>query len=538
MRFRLATKPPLNSLKAWFDLEDNVSGLDIFGVKKQICNRLRDLRDEDDAPLYADGLSLSIDDFDLLDDSSAQVIKENDLVCISKKKDFTKQKKRKASALREPSRKKRRTSDEIVYRKRSSPLSPFSTSGSSSVEEKDGESSSSIESSSDSSDSSESDSESSTDSDSESTSSESSVEVRSSKKFQQLNSFIDKSSNNHLPTVPPGEGKSTTHSRNARRRVKRLYERNKAQTERSTSQILSNESPNAIPLGAKATTGDSRTTHTAFLPPATESFLSTNNNDRAESMAITLKNKNKKKGFKKAMLGITAQRIVFPDENGVQPISTTSTLSFAVPSTPATPNARLITPSEKQAKGLLPSNMFVTSVEVENGKWDKKKKKKQRDLYGYDDGESLTEGGNGIDKTVLDYGEPNDTVQIAKLNEREEPASVDWTTIEQKWDALNPVTNSSLLEVGVLVGWKALAINPMTFTPETLVHLGRIKEVLHASSSVVIVPLRRPGAGEIAFGAFGSEEDIGNDEEERINEEEEAHTFDDVLTIPWKLVVL
>ena len=80
MRFRIAAKPPLAPFKAWFDISDNDSIFDIRGVKAQICSRISQLSAASGCPLTSEQIILYIDDFELLDDSSLQVIKENDLV--------------------------------------------------------------------------------------------------------------------------------------------------------------------------------------------------------------------------------------------------------------------------------------------------------------------------------------------------------------------------------------------------------------------------------------------------------------------------
>lgn len=88
MRFRLTTRLPLKPIKAWFDLADSETGLDIRSLKSLLCTRIPQLLDEKgNAPSTAD-LELSIDEFALLDDSKISIIKENDLVWCVKKWSF------------------------------------------------------------------------------------------------------------------------------------------------------------------------------------------------------------------------------------------------------------------------------------------------------------------------------------------------------------------------------------------------------------------------------------------------------------------
>ena len=80
MRFRLATKPPLRPLRAWFDIPDNESDIDVLSLKSQICSRIPQLNDEDGSVPVPEELVLSLDDFELLEDSNVRVIKENEVV--------------------------------------------------------------------------------------------------------------------------------------------------------------------------------------------------------------------------------------------------------------------------------------------------------------------------------------------------------------------------------------------------------------------------------------------------------------------------
>jgi hypothetical protein len=117
-------------------------------------------------------------------------------------------------------------------------------------------------------------------------------------------------------------------------------------------------------------------------------------------MMSSLRNKNKKKGFKLSMANTLPQKIIFTSNTTTassgsqQPpsLSTQEDMLMDEPSTTTssgTIQPRLIPPSEIQELGQLPSNMFVTSVDVENGMWDehppfhqkkqdKKKKQKQK----------------------------------------------------------------------------------------------------------------------------------------------------------------
>ena len=235
------------------------------------------------------------------------------------------------------------------------------------------------------------------------------------------------------PSVPPGQGKTSTRNRNARRRAKRIHDKLQDIQEQIAEAAVPSGSANAIPLGPRPTESNNNTTRTTVQTEHVQvqqgGFVSP---DKGKEGVSTLKNKNKKKGFKKAMEGIIPEKIVFTatGETSVGPTETTT------PRVAEVPYQRLVTPSEKQALGLLPPNMFVTSVEVEGNSWNKKKKKEQRNTYGYD-------ADDDSQLIHLNYGESEDNVK-----------GVDWDDIERKWDSLSIIMDVSSLKTDTLVGWK------------------------------------------------------------------------------------
>ncbi|KAL5508059.1 hypothetical protein ACEPAH_5677 [Sanghuangporus vaninii] len=563
MRFRVASRPPVKPLKAWFDIHNDGSVIDILGVKSQLCSRLPQLV-EDGTIVAPTEISLFIDDFELLDDSGLDVIKENDLVHISRKtRRQSRLQKRKPTDDQESteySHKKRRlsslprnTTQRLLF-----PLSTSEGEGTNTVpvaqsrknilqqpldttsKNKDEDThakvmkrdrkapdSLPVPSSSEDEDI-ESDSPSSTESSCTSSSATTSTTSSSSSDSLSSSSFTTKARPSELSRplqatqnksvtnyVPSGQGKPSTHSRNARRRMKRMYEKQQKELERATARALPMDSVNAVPLGVMSnavpetktdSTGDEQDIP---ITPAVEQ------SPYIDSTITSLRNKNKKKGFKQSMVGVTPQRMVFTHNAGAPPESGTTYYSTA--SSTAFPVARLVTPSEKQVYGLLPSNMFVTSVEVESKNWDKKTKIKQRGTYGKE--LATDEAMPGNDETILNYGEPE----------------LDWKTVDQDWEKMHIVADPSSLTSGVTVGWKALAINPTTFTPETLVHVARVKEIKHDSSLIVVEPIQRPGSDNIAFGSFTRTEGE-NVEPDSKSVEDISYTFEDALTAEWRLV--
>ena len=81
---------------------------------------------------------------------------------------------------------------------------------------------------------------------------------------------------------------------------------------------------------------------------------------------------------------------------------------------------------------------------------------------------------------------------------------------------------------------QALAINPATFTPEFILNVGRVTS---CDTELVVLPLYRPGAVDVSFGARFENE--GEDEEaggEEVVLEEEAFEWADVLSGEWRSV--
>ena len=174
----------------------------------------------------------------------------------------------------------------------------------------------------------------------------------------------------------------------------------------------------------------------------------------------SLSNKNKRRGFKNALINPVPTKITFDDSAPVASGSGTRTETDALPFSGASTNEmtkaapttrpRLIPPSEKQQKGLLPPNMFVTSVDVEEGMWpEKRKKKKVRAPTPEPEPEV----------EFLDYGdaEEEEVHDLVSTQRTAEPAPMKTMSIEEigkKWDQLVKVTNREQVTVGALLAWK------------------------------------------------------------------------------------
>ncbi|KAH8830951.1 hypothetical protein DL96DRAFT_1787069 [Flagelloscypha sp. PMI_526] len=284
MRIRIQTSPPFPECKCWFI----PSSQSILGLKTELSTRLLPL-----ASWKPKELVLSMDGFDIMDDTPFEILRDGDLIVISRKGGV-------------PSGVSR------IGMKRKRAPSPSSSDVSSSSE------------------TSSSDSESDSESDSSSTSSSSSssppsVAPAKQKKTRQVAATIPSSS--VPPTVPPGQGKPSTTKRNKRRRLLKQSQKQPVPPPSTLSEI------NSIPLGSRVVVQKSieSAVVAAETPPQSQLTM------------FSLKNKNKSKNFRKS-LGAgdpLSRKIVFDSSPSA--------------GTPAAPY--LVPPSEKQDLGLLPANM-------------------------------------------------------------------------------------------------------------------------------------------------------------------------------------
>ncbi|KAA1465884.1 hypothetical protein DENSPDRAFT_830570 [Dentipellis sp. KUC8613] len=517
MRVKIQASPPLPEIKAWFSLSNLSPSSSVAVLKHELCRTLSALRE---SGVHGHDLILLLDDFELLGETSIDVIKDGDLICVQKRMMLPK---RKAAREPSPSRKKVRLYEQGVDHQPSVrlvkdassgrkalpsvlPSRRISPSSSSSSDTSEEETSTSEESSSDSSsESSTSSSSSSTDSDSDSDSAPHLAALRKPVRTAPKPAAVPVASVQH---IPPGFGKPQTHSRNLRRRKKRQYERE------APPDVLSSKvsAVNATPLGEA---GASQ----AVVP---HSGAGTDEAAQPAIAMMALSNKNKRKGFKRAMAGQIPQRIVF-DKDGQS-----TQLAFATSSAPSpTKQPRLVPPSEKQENGLLPPNVFVTSVDVEAGLWPSKRGKGKRkvDADFYDDDSAqphetrvFTSTQRGQDADIeLPYDEVDP-------HTKEVP---DWDGIDTRWESFTKVTETASLVPGTLVGWKELGIHPVTLTPEKVLSLARVTSV--DDKEVKARLLVRPGANAMVFGGL---EDPGVE----VEGDEETFPTKDVLDMDWRVV--
>ena len=175
----------------------------------------------------------------------------------------------------------------------------------------------------------------------------------------------------------------------------------------------------------------------------------------------SLSNKNKRKGFKQAMTGMLPPKLVFSAEDDAPgpgeaalPFNTTPAVEMAA----AALNmfSRLVPPSEKQEKGQIPANMFVTSIDVEEGMHTSRKKNKKKAIEKKLIETHAANETAEVENMVLDYGEPNE--HIPTQREQPSPAQTypegDWVHVESNWADLPKITEALQLQSGALVGWK------------------------------------------------------------------------------------
>ena len=175
---------------------------------------------------------------------------------------------------------------------------------------------------------------------------------------------------------------------------------------------------NAIPLGNHNVTE---------VPAATPQPIVSVHGEFADLTMASLSNKNKKRGFKNAM-----GKEVPPKINFLEQACPDTNVNGRV----QVPAPRLVPPSEKQEKGLLPPNVFVTSVNVEEGLRRRKK---------------LT--------AVIPNTQRSEAPPVGRT-----PGELDRTAVQAKWDSFGLVTSMTGLSTGTTVGWKVRPIPSLART--------------------------------------------------------------------------
>ncbi|KAG9317020.1 hypothetical protein JVU11DRAFT_1202 [Chiua virens] len=139
----------------------------------------------------------------------------------------------------------------------------------------------------------------------------------------------------------------------------------------------------------------------------------------------------------------------------------------------------------------------------------RKKKHKMRIDYGKEECGDIT----------LDYGDetaqPTSEMDVDRL---ESTAEKNWTTLER------PVRENQLAP-GTIVGYKTLGINPVTYTPEQLLTVGKVESC--DSDTVVVRTLRE--REQVSFSGPVDDDSVAVQEEER-------HTWAEIETADWRIL--
>jgi hypothetical protein len=227
--------------------------------------------------------------------------------------------------------------------------------------------------------------------------------------------------------IPPGQGKARTQARNARRKKKRLAEKERSNVDLDPITSSSISSQHVQPF---------RITAGGHIQKA-EDPTSQENDTLASSMVKATKNDNKKRGYKQGREISTHSRIVFDTIDPDISQRPTSSLSFRPP-------GRLIPPSQRMD---LPGNMFVTSVDVEADEWDY-----QNSLETTQVTAPKLRQNNSVTKTSHDT-EAFVATQREKVSE-EYRDHVDWEEVERRWNDHKAVSSISSIAPGNVVLWK------------------------------------------------------------------------------------
>ncbi|PFH49131.1 hypothetical protein AMATHDRAFT_5165 [Amanita thiersii Skay4041] len=534
MRLRVQTLPPLPDLKAWFVPRPKGPVLVVKTIQDIKLSLSYDLPLLQQKGFEPSNLKLHLEGFELLDDLPFdEVLRDGDLISIQYL----------GAAPQRLGKRKERDSFDGAFLPAGSAMSLVCLTICFSAESESDASSSATTSSSESA------SETST-----STESESESEIVSSASDSESPSDVSlrpgtirgQKTVQPIVSVPPGYGKSSTRSRNRRRRLKKKHDREAKQPPPKNA-----SEANTIPLGSapiekvansQSNLGPEAYTPTSRIPQDTLNQAATASrtpngtfdNTNGEIMMASLRNKNKKKNFRQTMSAPALRKIVFDDDETTQAHASLPSGSVFVgaDSIPVSRGAtdksqgqcssdsayRVIPPSELAAQGLLPSNIFVTSVDF--GKQPKNKKRKwTRDeiVATYED--------NDEDKFAdadvsLPYGD-DDEGEVAKDNYPQ----FDWEGAEACWDQYKKITALDDIQARTIVGWKELAINPSTFTPEYMLSAGHVEELV--DEKVIIQRIWRPGTE--ASAAFG----IGGEEE---GTEEQEYNIESILSLGWRVI--
>jgi len=554
---RIQTVSPLPELKVWYSTDHlTLSDSSVAHLKHAISLQLPALKQ---FRVHGPHLVLLLDAFELLDHSPLSVLRDGDLICVGiLPSALPVLRKRKPCLDQDSPRMKKRQKLPLAFIPRRSVRVPDKLSKISH---------SNSDSSDDDSDSTDDDSNS-TDDDSNSTDDDSTDDGMDSSSSSSLSVSAPLTPPTTLgiqqpskplpaaaglkhavePVVPPGFGKLSTQSRNRRRRVKKKYEKEAARplatSTPPTCISLTNSHPlgpqskfqkdrdgpaanNSLGMNAEVGTSDAMT-NMEMDAAAVVAPQGPFNEGMGEVMMSTLRNKNKKKGYKQSMAVPVPRKIVFADSTAPPPSQaqndvTIETGNSVIMDAPA----RLVVPSERQDQGELPPRMFVTSVDVEESMWCQTKTSNKHKSW------------NALQEWPMQKSRPEGSAAYVEVVSRSVPSvfnegsvetlDLDWDLVEKQWEMFEEINHFEQLKVGGCVGWKGLAIDTHTFTPEVLLTVARVTRLpdLVTGQQLAVRPFRRPAGSERASSSFGLRP--------RENEDEE-HEWNSVISLKWRII--
>lgn len=244
-------------------------------------------------------------------------------------------------------------------------------------------------------------------------------------------------------TVPPGQGKPATKDRNRRRRIARKFKSGEAtSSEAEGTKILSSQPE----IKASGSGKPKPTTDASSETPRVV--------NQQPLMMMSLKNSNKRKGYKDRLNGAQPTKLVFGSSQQAEPEAS------------PLPTPALVPPSQRSS---LPSNIVVTSIDVEADLWGQPKRRPgggQKDnrsnghqstgrKNGYLDPSQYYPNGTantGDDADVeLDYGTADDILPTTKSTP---VGPVNWNAIRTNFKNLSVVAYPATLSPGSIVCWE------------------------------------------------------------------------------------
>jgi len=182
-----------------------------------------------------------------------------------------------------------------------------------------------------------------------------------------------------------------------------------------------------------------------LIRTSSEAYTADAEQSEPQVMMISLRNKNKKKNFRQLMDKPLPPRIVFTEPENAPIPSESHTLAgtstSAKVSVHPVNHARLIPPSERDD---LPSNIFVTSIDVEEGMQPKKKRRPK------DTSAAVSYDNKSCTATFsLDYGPAEVSMDVSN------PDEALHLRADQQWDLLQKITDMSQVKVDSIVAYKA-----------------------------------------------------------------------------------